>query len=217
MNESDSITFSLKLLRNSIANFIVAGSSLALFFGTIVGVVITALVEGIGINTTSTFDLFLIFILGPAMVLAVIAYLRLIRDFRQKVTFSPSGITLRVQKSKQTLSWDQIRHIEMLPDLFAVQFPTTAVVFRATSPQREQFLALVREPPSRFLTNDPYRGTDSARYSRRTICWHANDCGWWHRDRGCDDVLVGMGSRTSSSQPYLFHVSYWVYSMGNDS
>lgn len=33
----------------------------------------------------------------------------------------------------------------MLPDLFAVQFPTTAVVLRATSPQREQFLSLVRE------------------------------------------------------------------------
>lgn len=68
----------------------------------------------------------------------------MVRDFRAKITFASSGITLRTLHATRIFTWDQIQFFTLLPDIIAVQFPTTVVALRPTPAQSEQFLTLGR-------------------------------------------------------------------------
>ncbi|MFQ6125453.1 MAG: hypothetical protein ACE5R6_12750 [Candidatus Heimdallarchaeota archaeon] len=68
---------------------------------------------------------------------------RTFQDFRQKISFSPTGITLRANGGNETFTWDQIRHIEPLQNLIVIQFPTTAVVLRLSPQKQERVLSLI--------------------------------------------------------------------------
>ena len=139
INEPAAVTFSLKWLRYSAIHYIVLGSMLVAFTPFLILFVVLMISEDLADATIGH-----IFYLGSILAILWVGY-RFLKDFRQKVKFSSSGISLWTSQSgSQTFTWNQIRHVELLADLIAVQFPNTAVVFRVTSSQREKFLSLAR-------------------------------------------------------------------------
>lgn len=134
-----SVTFPLRWRLYSLLYFLMIGTSVALFAGPIL--ILTVLF--LFVNEVPEAWTWIHFYLVPGLFFLWFGY-RMVRDFRSKITFTSSGITLRTLHAYRIFKWDQIQFITLLPDIIAVQFPTTAVALRPTPAQSEQFLALGR-------------------------------------------------------------------------
>ena len=128
------VSFPLRWRLYSLVFFLVIGTSIAFLLAPfllfmILMIFIDVTTEQIGV----------VFYLGAISTMLWLGY-RVFQDFRQKINFSPSGITLRSQGVKETFTWDQIRHIELLHRLIAIQLSPTAVLLRLTPQKQEQLL-----------------------------------------------------------------------------
>lgn len=156
------LTFPLRWRLYSLVYFLVIGTSISLSVGPIL--LIIPLIPLLEILPDPRGRYYLLFTVGWWFLWFGA---RLVRDFRTKITFTPSEIILRTPRIKhplpwlriarvkqQTFTWAEIEHIELLPDLIAVQFPTMAVVLRPAPHQHAQFLALTKTylPAQHVLT-----------------------------------------------------------------
>ena len=140
------IAFPLRWRLYSLVFFLVIGTSIAfLLVPFLLFMILLIFID------VSTEQVGVVFYLGAVPTMLWLVY-RVFQDFRQKISFSSSGITLRTQRVKETFTWDQIRHIELLHRLLAIQLSTTAVLLRLTPQKQEQLLFLINRYHTTSIT-----------------------------------------------------------------
>ena len=145
------VTFPLRWRLYSLVFFLVIGTSIAFLLVPLI--LLTVLLIFIDVPTE---QVGVVFYIGAVSTMLWFGY-RVFRDFRQKISFHPSGIILRTQGVKETFTWNRIRHIELLHRLIVIQFSTTAVLIRPTTQKQDRLLFLInRYHP--ITTTTPKKG-----------------------------------------------------------